>query len=145
MVEPNLSAVAFGSRGLLVTSNVQSNGQSYKPSLPNLSLPASGEWRKGVKLLRQPEARQAVEKPSPNIGGENRDFPPKLLFKYFSFVVSTKFHFDETISFKSLRGFESFRKILRIFTCCLTRARDLWRWPCFVVRLSRYESFPCKY
>ena len=36
-----------------------------------------------------------------------------------------------------LRGFESFSELLsfqefmRVFTFSLTRAHDLWRWPCF--------------
>ena len=30
------------------------------------------------------------------------------------------------------RGSESFGKFSKIVTFCLTRARDLWRWPCFI-------------
>ena len=35
--------------------------------------------------------------------------------------------------------FESFREFLRVFAFCLTRARDLWRWPCSFSAVSVSE------
>ena len=37
--------------------------------------------------------------------------------------------------FESLRVFKGFWEFLRVFTFSLTRARDLWRWPCLVTWL----------
>ena len=64
------------------------------------------------------------------------------VFREFS-QVFTSFHkfLQVFTSFHKIsQVFTSFHKFSQVFTFSLTRARDLWRWPCFLFSLNSKSS-----